>query len=265
MELFRKNLLGYTYDANRCIIKNPEAIQFIQGKTKNDVLAYADEPLEIENPVLGYTVYFSVSEVYFNTNTNASYFFGYTRFVDWMANEQLNKKWIRNRRSVYLGGSQHFFRSLVQKELQKQDFAVHTVAGGLAPRSENQLRIQSNGTDATVSNIRFSGGTIMKPIPEDSLLKDTGNEAYKVYELLLTQQLYIKYNRNSELKLQMARVLSLPGQPESGTMSGLRLKRAPVLIDYRGILLTAMNVFFDGIWAYERLANMLPEDYVPEN
>ena len=104
----------------------------------------------------------------------------------------------------------------------------------------------------------------MKSMAEDSLLKDAGTESYKVFELSLSQQMYIKYNRNTELKLQMARIMTLPGQPESGTMSGLRLKKSPVLVDYRGILLYPMNVYFDGIWAYERLANMLPEDYEPE-
>lgn len=264
MDLFRKNVLGFTYDAGRCVIKNPEAIRFIQGKAKNDVLAYADEPLEIENPVLGYTVYFTITEVYFNTNTTDSYFFGYTRYKDWMDDEETNKKWLRNRRNVYLGSSQHFFRSLVKRELQKQGFAIQTVASGLAARTENQVQVQTNGTDATVSTMRFSGSTVMKSIVEDSLLKDAGTESYKVFELLLPQQVYIKYSRNTELKLQMARIMTLPGQPESGTMSGLRLKKSPVLVDYRGILLYPMNVYFDGIWAYERLANMLPEDYEPE-
>lgn len=261
MDLFRKNVLGFTYDAGRCVIKNPEAIQFIEGKAKNDVLAFADEPLEIENPVLGYTVYFTIAEVYFNTGTTASYFFGYTRYKDWMENDVTNKKWLRNRRNVYLGSSQHFFRSLVKKELQKQGFAVQTVASGLAARTESQVQVQRNGTDATVSTMRFSGSTVMKSMAEDSLLKDAGTESYKVFELSLSQQMYIKYNRNTELKLQMARIMTLPGQPESGTMSGLRLKKSPVLVDYRGILLYPMNVYFDGIWAYERLANMLPEDY----
>ncbi|WP_407521945.1 carboxypeptidase-like regulatory domain-containing protein [Lacibacter sp. MH-610] len=263
MDLFRKNVLGFTYDAGRCVIKNPEAIQFIQGKAKNDVLAYADEPLEIENPVLGYTVYFTIAEVYFNTGTTDSYFFGYTRYADWMDNDVANKKWLRNRRNVYLGSSLHFFRSLVKKELQKQGFAIQTVASGLAARTENQVQVQTNGTDATVSTMCFSGSTVMKSIAEDSLLKDAGAESYKVFEFLLPQQVYIKYSRNTELKLQMARIMTLPGQPESGTMSGLRLKKSPVLVDYRGILLYPMNVYFDGIWAYERLANMLPEDYEP--
>ena len=53
-------------------------------------------------------------------------------------------------------------------------------------------------------------------------------------------------------------------QPPTGTMTGLRLREAPVLITGRGVLLTPIRVYYDGIWAYERLANMLPEDYEAE-
>ena len=51
------------------------------------------------------------------------------------------------------------------------------------------------------------------------------------------------------------------GQSAKGTVSGLRLREEPVLINARGIILTPIRLFYDGIWGYERLANMLPENY----
>jgi hypothetical protein len=264
LELFRKNVLGFTRDAGKCVIKNPDAIQFVQGKTKNDLFAFAEDPVIIENPVLGYTIYFTIQEVYLNTSTGVSYFFGYTKFDDWMTAEAVNKKWMRNRRNVYMGSSMHFFRSLVNKELFKQGFAMNTVAEGVEAVRENRITVQTSGSDATVSNVQWSGGTVMAPVKEDSVLTPAGTDAYKIFELNLNKQLYIKYKLNTGLKLQLISIMPVPGQPENGTMSALRLKSAPVKIDYRGILLTPMNVFFDGVWAYERLANMLPEDYEPE-
>lgn len=261
LEHFKKNLLGYTFDAGKCIIKNSEAVQFVEGKNKNDILAYADEALEIENPVLGYTILFNISEVMFNTATDVSYFYGYTRFYDWMDEKGENKKWIRNRKNVYLGSSQHFFRSLINKRLIKEGYMINSLISGLDPVIDNRLQIQTNGTDATVSNIRFSGGAFSKPLSEDSILKPAGSDTY---ELQLNSRLYIKYRRNSDLKLQLSRVMQLPGQPEIGTLTGLRLRKTPLLIDYRGVLLTPINVFMDGVWVYERLANMLPIDYDPE-
>ena len=56
----------------------------------------------------------------------------------------------------------------------------------------------------------------------------------------------------------------LTGQPRSGTFSGLRLNVRPILLDYKGRLLTPLAAYYDGIWAFERLANMLPEDFEPD-
>jgi hypothetical protein len=61
--------------------------------------------------------------------------------------------------------------------------------------------------------------------------------------------------------MEIMKKVFLRGQPPTGTVSGLRLREAPVLINARGVILTPIRVFYDDAWAYERLANMLPEDY----
>ncbi|HTH30456.1 MAG TPA: hypothetical protein VL946_03855, partial [Lacibacter sp.] len=68
------------------------------------------------------------------------------------------------------------------------------------------------------------------------------------------------------LKNEITKNRIITGQLRDMTVSGIRpvKPRVPVLIDYRGRLLTAMSFYYDGIWMYERLANMLPEDYVPD-
>jgi hypothetical protein len=72
------------------------------------------------------------------------------------------------------------------------------------------------------------------------------------------------YSKNTDLKTEIMRKNIMSGQPPTGTISGLRLREEPVLINARGIILTPIRLFYDGIWGYERLANMLPEDYEVE-
>jgi hypothetical protein len=67
----------------------------------------------------------------------------------------------------------------------------------------------------------------------------------------------IFYEKNTDLKLEIMRKTMVGGQPFKGTVSGLRLREEPVLINARGIILTPIRLFYDGIWGYERLANML--------
>ena len=264
LDLFKKNVLGFTFDAEKCVIKNTEAIQFIQGKYKDDVQAVADEELEIENPVLGYIIYFKIADVFFNTKSNESHFYGYTRFVDLMENGQKNNKWVRNRRNAYLGSSQHFFRSLVRKQLFKEGFIISIDENDLNTQRESNLTVQTSGDNATISSTNFSSAAMIKNLSEDSVLTMHEEDGYIFYELQLEKRLYIKYRRNSDLKLQITRSLRLKTEEEIGTLTALRLRQPPVLLDYKGTVLTLSHLYFDGIWAYERMANMLPEDYEPE-
>jgi CarboxypepD_reg-like domain len=262
MQIFRKNLLGITADADKCVIKNPEVIQFILAKEKNDLKAYADEELIIENPVLGYTINYEITDFYFNIKTGVTFFSGYIKFTDWIKEKGENKKWIKRRKEVYAGSSQHFFKSLVNRQLKKEGYTIYGLkADKNDGRNDNNLSINTYGDNTTVSTIKFSSGNETISYTEDSLLKQTVSEGGMVYEMLLHGQLLINFQKNSDLKYQLLSRNEPLGQPANGTTSGLRIKKQPVLIDYRGILLTPMNVYFDGIWVYERLANMLPEDY----
>jgi hypothetical protein len=264
MQLLKQNLIGFTYDAGKCVIRNPEVIEFVKGKYKNDIMAVADQELEIENPVLGYTIYFKMMDVFFNTKSNESHFFGYARFVDLMGQSGINKKWLRNRRNVYMGSSQHFIRSLARKELHKEGFLISIDEGNINTKKESNITIQSIGEYPSVINTDISNAAMIRTLNEDSILIKHDLDGYVFYEMKLEKKLYIKYRRNSDLKLQITRALHLKTEGEIGTVTALRLRKTPVLIDNRAVLITPANVFFDGFWAYERLANMLPEDYVPE-
>jgi CarboxypepD_reg-like domain len=264
LDLFKKNLLGFTYDADKCMIKNINAVQFAKGKTNEDIVAYADEELEIDNPVLGYTIFFEIKDMHFNTVTTDCWFFGYTRYVDRMDKKNINKKWVRSRKNVYMGSLQHFLRSLVNKQLGKNGFIIYEVDAGLNSIQQHGGSLQNETRNGQLSTSAAGATADVKILQEENILKTGGTDEYRVYELLLRNQLLIKYSRNSDLKVQLSRTMYLPGQPELGTISGLRIKKTPAIVDYRGVLLTPMNIFVDGIWTSERLANMLPDDYMPE-
>jgi hypothetical protein len=182
-----------------------------------------------------------------------------------MDQKNINKKWVRNRKLVYMGSLQHFFRSLANKQLAKNGFSIYEVDAGVSSLQQQGGTMKNDGMSTQLSTAGSIGTADVKISKEENILQAVGNEEYKVYELLIKNQLLIKYRSNSDLKAQLSRVMYVPGQPELGTISGLRIKKSPVYIDYRGVLLTPMNLFVDGIWTNERLANMLPEDYEPGN
>ncbi len=257
LDIFKKYVIGQSDAADRCQIKNIEEVQFASGETKDEIVAYTEKALVIENPELGYTIHFDLLEFYYNKATNGAYFFGYTRFVDWGKDEKTKKKWIRKRRETYEGSTVHFFRSLVNKQLTKEGFTVYQLLNTQKEKKD------SAGTTITIQKNNQGMQMASKAI-EDSMIRIYPDSVYRIYELRLNDGWRIMYSKNTDLKTDMMRKNFISGQPSAGTVSGLRLREEPVLVNARGIILTPIRLFYDGIWGYERLANMLPEDYEVE-
>lgn len=255
--LFKKYVIGATAAAERCHIKNPEEIQFALGKEKDEIIAYTDKELEIENPELGYTIYFHLLNFYYNKSTTGSYFFGYTRFVDWGTDEKTKKKWIRKRRQAYDGSTVHFFRSLVNKQLEKAGFSVYQLI-------DMQKTKKDSASVKIIAPQNSPGMKIAGRAIEDSMIRIYPDSVYRIYELRINGGWRVIYSKSTYLKEEVMRKTFAADQPPTGTISGLRIREGPVLISERGIILTPIRVFYDGIWAYELLANMLPEDYEVE-
>ena len=257
LDIFKKFVIGQTIAAERCQIKNIEEVQFASGETKDEIMAYTEKALVIESPELGYTIHFDLLTFYYNKVTSGAYFYGYTRFVDWGKDEKTKKKWIRKRRGAYEGSTVHFFLSLVNKQLAKEGFTVYQL-----------LKTQKEKKDSagiTITRQKTNQGMQMasKAI-EDSMIRIYPDSVYKIYELRVNDGWRVMYSKNTDLKTEMMRKNFISGQPSTGTVSVLRFREEPVLINARGIILTPIRLFYDGIWGYERLANMLPEDYEVE-
>jgi CarboxypepD_reg-like domain len=257
LDVFKKYVIGVSVAANHCQIKNIEEVQIASGKTKDEIVAYTEKALVIENPELGYTIHFDLLEFYYNKATNGAYFFGYTRFVDWGKDEKTKKKWVRKRKQTYEGSTVHFFRSLVNKQLTKEGFTVYQLINTQKEKSDT-ARVQ------VISQKTNAGMQMATKAIEDSMIRIYPDSVYKIYELRVNDGWRIFYEKNTDLKLEIMKKMMVSGQPLTGTVSGLRLREEPVLINARGIILTPIRLFYDGIWGYERLANMLPEDYEVE-
>ena len=257
LDIFKKYVIGISVAADHCQIKNIEEVQFASGETTDEIVAYTEKALVIENPELGYTIHFDLIEFYYNKATSGAYFFGYTRFVDWGKDEKTKKKWIRKRKQAYEGSTVHFFRSLVNKRSAKEGFTTYQLLNTQKEKKDS-LSIKA------ISPKNNPGVQIASKAIEDSMIRIYPDSVYKIYELRLHDGWRVFYEKSTDLKLEIMQKTMLSGQPPKGTVSGLRLREEPVLINERGIILTPIRLFYDGIWGYERLANMLPEDYEVE-
>jgi len=257
LDIFKKYVIGLSVAAERCQIKNIGEVQFASGETRDEIVAYTEKALVIENPELGYTIHFDLLQFYYNKVTNGAYFFGYTRFVDWGKDEKTKKKWVRKRKQAYEGSTVHFFRSLVNKQLAKEGFTTYQLINTQKEKKDS-ISIKA------ISPKSNPGMQMATKAIEDSMIRIYPDSVYKIYELRVRDGWRVFYEKSTDLKLEIMQKTMLSGQPPKGTVSGLRLREEPVLINERGIILTPIRLFYDGIWGYERLANMLPEDYEVE-
>ena len=119
----------------------------------------------------------------------------------------------------------------------------------------NVIMLNGNGSNSM---------DIAVPVTEDSLLQLYSDSGYKIYEIKTADRLRVIFNKNTALKIAITKERIVGGQPPQGTVTGITPIHPPVLLDYKGRLHTPLSIYYDGIWSFERLANLLPDDYERE-
>ncbi len=128
LTIFRNQFLGRTKAGNKCKILNEDEIYFSYDNDQFLLTAYADKPLIIENPYLGYKVYFDLTR--FDTKfasysidqekMYSSIYVGTSRFEE--VDNSKNK--LKNREKVFNGSFLQLFRNIANKEWSKDKFTL---------------------------------------------------------------------------------------------------------------------------------------------
>jgi hypothetical protein len=139
---FLNAFLGDSEFGKKCSVLNPDVIHLVRepipGKIGQDqLIAYADSALIIENKVLGYTIRYTLE--YFNLSKYQLEFNGYPLFHDNLSNLKNQEKILENRERAYQGSSMHFFRSLTNKTLQQEGFMIYKVVNIVPDSHDSEL------------------------------------------------------------------------------------------------------------------------------
>lgn len=129
LTIFRNQFLGTTKAGKKCTIRNEDEIYFSYDIDAFILTAYADKPLIIENPYLGYLVYFDLSR--FDTKfTNysiqqehmySSIYVGTSRFEE----VDSSKSKLKNREKVFQGSFLQLFRNIAKNDWSKDKFTLY--------------------------------------------------------------------------------------------------------------------------------------------
>jgi len=286
-KLFTDNFIGQTPNAAHCRIKNEKAIHFRYFKKSNRVIAYADEPIILENKALGYKISYQLEEFEVSFKTRATVFSGYPLFEDL---DKTRKKWERNRDKVYYGSMQHFMYCLYHDSMQQQGFEVRRMVR--IPNKEKERvkevyrRMRSTRTGPSGSLFITTNKDSLQAASPDSLeyyervlQQDDYKEIYG-RELLNADSLILKSDKNYKSvfftdylyityknEIEDAEYILFHNEKRSRTFQRSYITLAnqqPIIIDVNGNYYPPQEVFSMAYWGWsEKMADFLPIDYKP--
>jgi hypothetical protein len=285
--LFREHFLGKTEFSQSCILKNPQTLWFSMNDDDSELTIRADEPLEIENKALGYTIKYTLEEFKYNFIQNYVSFYGYPFFQEMTTkNEKRQLKWHENREKAYFGSPQHFFKSTINYDWANAGFKVYTMIREekrfflvpIIPELKDSLgniiqHASKHKKEIDSTDIIMSADPWLHKIPNPKrshyvqYLKRLPLDENCVFEVREQQPLlnfdnylYVFYEREFE-EPQFADL----GKKDSPQVSILTLLEPHALIEPNGHLVDPLAVLFEGHWGYEKMGEFLPLDYEPES
>lgn len=238
LEKFERLFIGTSRNADHCTLMNPEVLQFEDGWFK-PFRAEAREPLVIENHALGYRVRYFLEE--FSQRGTTVRWDGEPLFKPLVPKDSAEAaKWRSNRRTAYYGSLRHFLRALVADSVREEGFTLY--------------RHPSSAFRSTSRDRRFptDAERLIEPQPDTTL-----------WTLDLNGRLEVIYTEEQEsarfLQWQNPASHRAPGAQRSF----IELNDPVVTVDPTGDIVEPYGATVYGYFAFERLANLTPQEYRP--
>lgn len=280
IELFKKFFLGATPNAERCKIKNPEVL-FVHFDKEDQLLNVScNDFLIIENKALGYRIKYLITNFSYNLKSGLTYYEGYPIYEDLPGTAGQKRRWAEKRLIAYQGSPQHFFNSLYHHSSRSEGFVIQKIvheANPLRPREEliqDKLKFFESLTNGQVKNFRDSLRfwkeqenlpKTIKYLDRNEVDPDTlvHNYNQEVKYINFTQDLYITYTfeQVDDNYRQQVR-LSNPANGDYET-SEIEMVIRPIYFYANGSVYNPRSMIYYDYWAWEKLADTVPMDYVP--
>jgi hypothetical protein len=234
---FFDNFIGTTPNAAHCSIQNPQALHFFYTKNKkrHRLKVTAQEDLMIQNDALGYFIRYQLDSFSYDYNTNISQYTGYPFFIDRDTTQEVKDEWVKNRARTYLGSRLHFMTSLYDSIVNEEGFVVEKLNDN--PGSSKGIPI-TNLYDSSLY------------VADSNTVDVNWDGHYRIsYRNVLPDKKFLQ-----EFKL-----------PANTRMQVTLLDISDgFVIEENGYFYEQYDVVNTGYWAWKKIAESLPYDYVYE-
>jgi len=234
LKKFEKIFLGTT---SSCKILNPWVIDF--ADEKNMLTANASIPIEIENTLLGYKLFFQLKNFAYSSTEFS--IVGNSRFSELTtsnAGEAL--KWMKNRERAYLGSIKHLMKSILDHNINKNGFSLYR------EKAKGKLRSHNFGLELQNNLSPYDTSGLVEP---DSVINE--------YRIKFKEKVEVHYF----LDFSQTNYYTDINNP----VSWLEVSGGYVWVNQAGTILNPKDIAISGEMSDARVSNMLPSDYKPGN
>ena len=278
---FKQQFLGKSDIAQDCKILNPEVLDInFDRVTRLLTASSSGEYLIIENPDLGYRIKYKLADfAYRDTIAPMVKYSGHVRFEQMDGKPADMRRWEKARYEAYKNSAMHFYRALLADRLDEEGFKAEQYIV-----FQNPYRPADSIIKKKIEHYKF---LLTK---DDTPVRDT----LKYWERELKQPLIFRELRTYSLEQQdLLRATNQPGlfalgcdtdklfiiyndkghfdnfkldhvaNPKNTECTLISFNSAFGFIDRNGVLANPYDVSYMGVWANERVADLLPVDYNP--
>lgn len=245
---FRKSFIGISDNANLCKITNPEVLIFHYNKEKRVLTAKARDALVIENKGLGYTIQYVLENFEYHKDGSLIAYMGSAKFIPMEAKNPADTEiWKRNRIEAYRGSFQHFLRTLARDTFIEEGFVVQSENSMFPVENEKKVdQILKHHPDPLNSDIQIYPGRY-----------------YYERRFWFSGTLHVIYTKETE-GFTYGATRDPRYRLKSFQQSWIKIQGQDGLFNIMGYLNDPNSVVVYGYWAFENMAEALPQDYKPD-
>lgn len=229
LKLFETLFLGSSFNAKRCVIRNPKVLVLDRDTVSGELKAWAKDLLIIENKRLGYKIEYLLKTFNGNVNNGSLSYLGYANFED-LTPLKYRRRWSKLRNRSYYGSVNHWLKALVKRDLEEQGFEMWHY-----PIGEERLPVSYE----EIFPFANQPNVIQGP-----------------------KKIQVVYTKEKEEHL-FQRVYSYPNRGHQ--VSVVEMQDDAVKVDIYGNPDPPLGIFYNGYMAWERIADTVPLNYIPIN
>lgn len=251
LKRFQTFFLGTSRNAAKCVIINPEVLEFKVDKATGHFRAQANDILHIENRSLGYGLFYLLAT--FDLGTEMVRYRGKTKFEELTPkSEKEHRRWQKNRLKTYFGSLRHFLAALTARQVEQEGFLVYRMPEMTAEIYASDLQ------EVNLSHL-FSDG---------ELSFERKLHFFDYLQVIYTREpedreyIYwrLNYDKSAIGMTTQKRLESI--RPQAQT-SWIGMNKTFATIDTTGYIYDPLALTVYGYWAWESVADLLPFEYVP--